>query len=393
MALAQGSATASSAAVGFTIKQALDAAWQRSVAAAESQGRYGRARAEQLLAQSWLSAPASVSLSQREGRSGSPSGRRETELGVALPLWNFGARAAGGQATEAESRWARAAEQAALLRLAGQLREAAGAAKLADAELKQVERHVANLQQLAADVERRVKAGDLAPADALAAKAELLSAQSQLRSASQSSSAQHAAWRLLTGLEQLPGAEDVLQAPPEVPEVHPELSLAQSAVDLWQRRVEFAQAQRTEGPELSIGVRQERPGQGVGAQNSVVVGLRMPFGGEAHRQPRIAAALADLETARRQALRTRDQLATELSLAAAHQQASDMQAKLERERASLLAERARLIAKSFEAGETPLPDLLRAVGASADAEAASARQQAGLQLAAARLQQALGLIP
>lgn len=377
----------------ITMPQALEAAWHRSVDQAESQGRLSRARAEQAVAQSWLAAPAAVSASQREGRSGSPAGARETELALALPLWRLGQRAAIGQASEAEANWARSAEQAARLRLAGALREAAGAAHLAQVEASQAERQVETLRKLADDVERRVKAGDLAPADLLAARAELLAAQAQARSSQQAVQLQQAAWRLLTGFEQLPQVAKVHTVDQPLPDAHPELRLVEAAVELGQRKLALAQVQRSDSPELSIGVRQERPGMGASAQNSMVVGLRLPFGGEAHQQPRIAAALADQEIAQAQARRTRERLTAELALATSQLQASQAQAQLEQDRAALLRERAQLIAKSFHAGESPLPELLRALGAAALADTASARQQVAAQLAQDRLQQALGLLP
>jgi hypothetical protein len=52
-----------------------------------------------------------------------------------------------------------------------------------------------------------------------------------------------------------------------------------------------------------------------------------------------------------------------------------------------------LIDKSFRAGETALPEMLRALAAAASAESAYARQQIHHQLAIARLEQALGLLP
>lgn len=377
----------------FTMTQALEAAWQRSVDQAESQGRLSRARAEQAVAQSWLAAPAAVSASQREGRSGSPSGARETELGVALPLWRPGQRTASGEASEAEAAWAQSAEQAAKLRLAGALREIAGALSLAQAEANQAERQTDILLKLASDVERRVKAGDLAPADLLAARAELLTSQAQERAGQQALLTQQSAWRVLTGFEQFPREIEVRISQKELPEAHPELRLVEAAVELAQRRLALAQLQRSASPELSIGVRQERPGLGSSPQNSVVVGLRLPFGGEVHQQPRIAAALADQEIAQAQARRTRERLAAELELAQSQLTTGQAQSQLEQDRAALLRERAQLIDKSFRAGESPLPELLRALGAAALADTASARQKAAVQLAYARLQQALGNLP
>ena len=376
---------------------ALHMAWRHSVEMAEAKGRQARAEAEQAVVQSWLSAPAAVSLSQREGGSGLPAGARETELAIAMPLWRPGQRGSGAQAAEAEALWAQSAEEAARLRLAGALREAAGAAHMAQAESRQADQQVETLRQLAGDVARRVKAGDLAPADLLAARAELLAAQAQARGSQHAVQSQLAAWRLLTGSEQLPQSTDRTsseeQLPDSVPESHPELQLAKAVVALSQRKLALVQAQQGGAPELTIGLRQERPGLGGAAQNSMVVGLRLPFGGGSHQQPRIAAVSADLETAQAQARRTRERISAELALAGAQLQASQAQAEMEQVRAALLRERAQLIAKSFQAGESPLPELLRALGAAALVDTASARQQAAVQLARDRLQQALGQLP
>ena len=69
------------------------------------------------------------------------------------------------------------------------------------------------------------------------------------------------------------------------------------------------------------------------------------------------------------------------------------QSHAETTRARLLRERASLFDQSFKAGETPLPDLLRALVAAAQADSAAARQTAALGLARARLQHTLGLLP
>jgi cobalt-zinc-cadmium efflux system outer membrane protein len=72
---------------------------------------------------------------------------------------------------------------------------------------------------------------------------------------------------------------------------------------------------------------------------------------------------------------------------------AEQQLKADRQRLALLRERAALIDRSFKAGETPLPELLRAFAAATQAEASFARQHAALGLARARLQQSLGMLP
>ena len=392
--LAQVSTQAGTSAAGTqTLNQAFEAAWQRSVEVSESRGRSARAQADQAVTQSWLSAAPAVSMAQREGRAGAPAGSRETELGLALPLWWPGQRKTGVQAAQSQSAWVQATEQAERLRLAGRLREAIGALHLAEVELQQVERQVQVLGQLTQDIERRVRAGDLAPSDALAARSEWLAAQAQAIAARQALGVHHSQWQLLTGLAPLKVQTSVVPTLAQLPETHPELMLASAAVDLGQRRVDMVRAQRSDSPELTLGVRQEHPGQGAGAQSSVVVALRVPVGGQFYQQPQIVAALTELDMAQTQAQRTRERLTAELALAQSQLGLIQAQLQAERERAQLLAERARLIDKSFRAGETALPVMLRAMAAAASAEIALAHQQMNHQSAMARLEQALGLLP
>ena len=376
-----------------TLKQALEAAWQRSLEVSESRGRSARAQADQAVTQSWLSAAPALSLGQREGSAGAPAGSRETELELALPLWWPGQRKTEGQTAQSQSAWVQATEQAERLRLAGRLREAMGALHLAEADLYQLEQQVQDLAQLTQDVERRVSAGDLAPADALATRAEWLAAQAQSSAARQALGIQQSHWHLLTGLAPLKLQTSVVPTLAQLPDTHPELVLASAAVDLGQRRADLATVQRSDSPELTLGLRLEHPGQGAASQSSVVVALRVPVGGQVYQQPRITAALGELDMAQTQAQRTRERLSAEVALAQSQLGLSQAQLQAEQERAQLLAERARLIDKSFRVGETALPDMLRAMAAALSAKSALARHQINHQTAMARLEQALGLLP
>ena len=392
---AQGSKQVSLTAekVSLTLNQALEAAWQRSLEASESRGRLAIVQADQAVNQNWLAAAPAFRIGQRDGKAGTPSGSRETELGLSFPLWWPGQRAAGGQATLSQLGLSHATEQAERLRLAGLLREAIGSVHLAEAELHQVERQVQDLGQLTQDVEKRVRAGDLSPSDALAARSELLGAQAQAVAARQALAVQQSHWHLLTGVPSLKLQTRAAPALAHLLDTHPELVLANAAVDLGQRRADLARVQRSDSPELSLGMRQERPGQGAGLQSSVVVALRVPLGGQVYQQPRIAAALGELDVAQTQVLRTRQRLTAEVILAQSQLSLSLAQLQAERERAQLLAERARLIDKSFRAGESALPEMLRALSAAVSAESALARQQINYQTAISRLEQTLGLLP
>lgn len=381
------------ATAAVTLRAALDAAWQRAVAARESGGQRRRADADRAAASSLWAAPPSLELSHRNDRLQRNTGQRETEIGVSVPLWLPGQRAARGGTADAASAQAQASEQVARLRLAGELREAAWQVVALQAEARQADLQAQALTQLADDVERRVRAGDLARADALAAQAEQLAASAQQSAARQRLQAARARWTLLTGLNATPdlaepASVDTVPAPP-----HPELQLASASAELARQRVALMRLSRRDAPELTLGVRQDVPGRAEASQGSVVVGLRLPFGTDDRNRPLEATAIAELEVAETQEQRLRERLDSDI--AAARDALLSTQAQLEAEtgRARLLRERSTLIDKSFRAGETPLPELLRALAAAAQADGTVAHQTAALGLARARLQQALGLLP
>jgi cobalt-zinc-cadmium efflux system outer membrane protein len=394
-AAAQAPVPSSVLPAGVTLGHALEAAWQRAVQARESDAQAGRARAEQTAASSLWAAPPAVELNHLNDRAHSNAGRRETEVGLVWPLWLPGQRDARAAAVDAESKLADAATQAARLRVAGQVREAAWKLSAAQAEAASVAAQARYLQGIADDVQRRVQAGDLARADALAARAELLEARSAQSDADQRVQAARAQWKTLTGLEAMPR----LQPPPaaslsDMPtEEHPELRLAAQAVERARKRLDSVNLSRRDPPELSVKFREESPGFGEAAQRGIGIGLRIPFGTDSRNAPLQAAALGELDVAEATEQRLRERQDADLALARSALQSAAQQLDGTRDRAGLLRERAQLVDTSFKAGETSLPELLRAANAAAQADAALARQQAALGLAHAQLQQALGLLP
>ena len=388
--------TAAAATAPVGLAAALDAAWQRAVAARESEGQRRRADADRSAAGSLWAAPPALELSHRNDRWQRNSGNRETEIGIAVPLWLPGQRAARVAAADAALSQASAAEQAARLRLAGELREAAWSLSALSAEAAQGDGQAAALERVLADVERRVRAGDLARADALAAEAEVLAAKAQQAEVHQRVQAARTHWKLLTGMTAMPDtstpgtADDPAAAPATV---HPELEHARQATEQARKRLALVRQSRRDAPELTLGLRQDVPGRAEPTQNSLVVGLRLPFGTDDRNRPLEAAALSELDIAQTTEQRLSEKLEAEQAAAREAVRSAQAQADAETARAKLLRERATLIDKSFRAGETPLPDLLRALAATSEADASAARQQAALGLAKARLHQSLGVMP
>lgn len=377
-----------------TTAQAVDAAWRRAVVAAEAAGHARRAGADERAASALWAAPPALELSHRTDRWQTDAGARESEVGVAVPLWLPGQRAARLAAARADRTAADAAAVAGRHRIAGSVADAAWEVALSRAEANLAGAHVKLLEDLAADVERRVAAGDLARADALAARAELLSARGAQAQAGQRVAAAAARWTALTGLEQaVPISFDLTAEPASPTAEHPALRAAADNVELARRKLDAVRASRRSPPEVVARVRRDEPGRAQPASHSVGVALRLPFGTDDRNEPLTAAAVTELEVAQALHDRTRVELRSELATARAAEAAASAQLEAETSRSALLRERAALLQNAYRAGETPLPDMLRALSAAGQAEAATERQRAALGLARARVRQALGITP
>ena len=167
------------------LSAAVEAAWRRSVHAKTVEGQFGLAAAQQSAANSLWAAPPSVELSYRSDKLTDNAGRTESEAGIAWPLLLPGQRGARQAAAAAERSAAEAGLAAAKLKVAGEVREAAWGVVGRESEAAIAAENKKSLEVLAADVERRVKAGDLARADSLAARAEFLAASAAAAEARQ----------------------------------------------------------------------------------------------------------------------------------------------------------------------------------------------------------------
>jgi outer membrane protein, heavy metal efflux system len=369
--------------------QALEAAWQRSQERVETRTQVERAEAARTAAGAPWAAPPTLELDHRSGPSAGNGSVRESELGVTVPVWLPGQRQSRTQAADAEIQAAQRSAEAARLRLGAELQQVALAVAAQDAEVRQAELETRLMQTLSEDVERRVRAGDLARADAMAARAELLQAQANQQGATQRLQQARDRWQLLTGLRGIPPVP--VHAPTAVPGEHPEISAAAARVERARRQLQVAERSRRDPPE--VGVRVRRDADNTGASNSVGVSLRIPLASASLSAPLLAQARGELELALNDERRIRDRLQLESQAARLQVDGATRQLEAERARAALLRERAQLIDRSFRAGESALPDLLRALAAAAQADAAVLRQQAALNQAQARLSQSLGILP
>lgn len=385
------------------LAQAVEAAWQRSAEGRRAEGETVRAATGQRIARSFAAAEPALTYSRSDGEwyGGSRAAAgNETEVALSWPLWMPGQRGAAVRAARADIGWADANLASARLEVAGQVREAAWGIAVRQAELKLAQARVDFMKKLADDVDRRVGAGDLARSDGLAARADLFEAEARLGDAQRELHASQAEWRVLTGLEEMPDANEIeneshidvdkLVATAGTP---PALAAAERSVQRAEGQLAAVRRSLGTPPELSIGTKNEVEGPGMPGERSLTVELRVPLGVGARRSQQHAQAQTEFDAAQAELNLARSRQAAELEEARLAISLADRQLESERQRAQMLGERSQLMHRAFAAGEIDLAELLRALRTSAEADAAIARRHAQHGLAHARLLQVIGMLP
>ena len=376
-----------------TLRDALERAWERQPAAQAQTFRAAEAAARVKAANAWVPAPPSIGLSERSDRLNRNAGAREVEAALSVPLWLPGQRQRESALAGAEQDLQRDAQGSAKWKLAGEVREAYWQARAADAERVAAARRLDDAVALAADVERRLKAGDLARTDFNQAKGAEHAARSAANESETRTARALLAFTALTGMETLPvGAEAPAANAPPLAE-HPALRQLDRAALAADARLRLATDTRRDNPELTLAYRRERSSNTEAYGGSVTLGIRIPLSTDARNEPKIAAANAEFIEARTAHARLKDQLQAELQASQREMLQARTALALAEERQRLAAENEQLLGKAFSLGEIDLATRLRAAAEryAADADATRSRIEAGR--AVTRLNQAYGVLP
>lgn len=389
-----------------TLKQAFDAAWLRQPEAQSQQARLDAATAQRQAASRWTPEPVALELSNTSDRLNRNLGRNETTLGVSIPLWLPGERARGLSLAEAQARAVSSQVRAAQLRTAAQVREAYWAWQRAYTDHALAAELLGHARQLARDVERRVRAGDLARADQYQAEGAAATAQVALAEASGVLADTAQRLRALTGLQpQLlgPSERDTAAGAEPVPAGqadasalranHPTLVELQDQAEVAQRAAELAQTQTRANPELTLAGGRDRGQLGDAYQTSLTLGIRIPLSSDSVNQVKRARAQADAIDASVQLRLESEKLLAEEEAAQVGVVSAQARLDASRLRAQLAHETRAFIQKSYQLGETDLPTRLRIEREAMDAERQAGRARIDLAAAHSRLRQFLGLLP
>ncbi|QBE62361.1 TolC family protein [Pseudoduganella lutea] len=376
-----------------TLHALVEAAWQRSPLARTLAARQQETAAAREVAASWLAAAPTLGVLDRSDRWTDQRNARETELSLSAPIVLPGQHCARRQLAERAGDELDAQLLQARLAIAEEVRNRLWEAAAAREVLAEKNDHLHHLEELAADVDRRVKAGDLARSDGLLARQEVLAATTDLALARGRAGEALARFRLVTGAATLPDmAPEPLPVDSNATD-HARLRAAQAAETRARAAVALASASRQAPPTVALSMRRERDGNVLGVDRSIGIALQIPLSGKLRNRPAEALAGTQLATASAELAQTQAIVDTDLALA--QDQLANARAALEAatDRAAALREHTALFAHAFRQGEKPLADLLRSRALTHEAEVAVRQQRVALALAHAQMNQASGILP
>lgn len=393
----------------LTLATLFEAAWLRQPQAQSYTSRLLAAESAKVANSAWTADAPAMLLQGKTDRPGSGTGSRELEVGVALPLWLPGQRQRAVAVSDAQALALENSLKAQRLQLAGLVRGVWWQLQRTQTELELARTRVSNARQMASDVARRVKAGDLARADQHQAEGALAQAESALAEAVGGSEASLHELRGLTGLpdlapEQLAATTegdvaaplpslDALASDALAEDRHPLMAEARAQQTMASAQADLAASSKRANPELTLLATRSRGQAGDPYQQSVTVGLRFPFGAGARADAKQAEALANAQEAQAMTRQLQAGLQAQAASALARLRSTHAQWQAIQRQSQLAQESRSFFEKSFHLGETDLPTRLRIEQEAVQAQKALNRARIDVAAAWSAWWQAMGELP
>lgn len=374
------------------LKVAVQAAWERSPQARTLEARLAEMDASREAASTWIAGSPSVGLAQRNSAGGERGGARESDVSLSAPVWLPAQKAARQSHASLGTSEVEAQIAEAKLGIAQEVREQMWSVAMAREALVAAQDHQHHLEQLADEVLLRVQAGDLSRADGLLAQQESLAAKAGTTEARMRLGQALSRYSMLTGLPAVPvPAREALPSSPPGP--HPRVLAAQAALERARSSLDLANSIRSDPPTVGLLARREQERPGTGSANSIGVSIQIPLGTKARNRPIEAAANTRIASAAAELARAQRQTASEAELSREQLQIALQGLESTTARAALTREHFALMQKAFKVGERGLAELLRSEALSHEAAVAYRQQVIAVDLAHARRNQALGILP
>ena len=372
--------------VDLTLDKFPDMTWLKSL---EEEAEAIKQRGE-----SWIAGIPQAGLRYQNMTSGTV---HYVDASVQVPLWNLGQRDAEmARGSKAESS-ADMQSKATKLRVAGLVRSALWEMELQNIRYEQAKADLDLHEELLAKVERRVELGDLPRADLLLAQTEYLQKLSALTQAEAELMHARKRYSNITQLAKIPASyKEKLVDLQKIEFTHPTFVAINSEIERKQAEIKALKLVGPGQTNLTVGINSDRTQSNDPRSNqteSFNVGVNIPFGGEEHLQPHIAALNVELN----RLIADREQLYRDLELA--HHEAEH---NLEVNRAELeIATETKAIAEqhlkmmnlSFSVGEISLMDLLKVQSRTQQAILVAKEKSVMVERDIAIYNQAVGVVP
>lgn len=370
----------------------LEQAWLRSPTAQGLASRQGEIDAARDLSGSWVAGNPVLGLSQRSGLGNAQDKVHESEVSVSAPFWTPGQRTARRSLAEYSAAELQAHVRKLRLDIAGEVRTRLWDAAAAQALLEEKEGHLHHTEELAEEVRRRVKAGELARIDGLLTDQEVQTARIAVEQAKAGALTSMSRLAILTG-STAPLAPEPEPLASAAGSLDARVEAARATESRAQAELRLARATRSAPPTLSVSMRKERDRLPGAPERSLGVALQVPLGSAGRNRPAEAQAQTQIAIAAAQVQQSAEVTRAELDLATRQLEHARAGLEAARARVNAMREHQQLIEKAFRLGERGLADLLGSRALAHEAQVAQRQQQVALGRAHAQFNQASGVLP
>jgi outer membrane protein TolC len=376
-----------------TLHEVFEKAWANSPQGRTAEAKRDEVAASRTVAESWFPAAPKIDAFHRTDRWNSDLGNQESEIGISIPLWLPGQKAARRSLAEADGEENEGDIQATRLAVAGELRKALWTLVMARSEAEVAAERLKTALGLEADVGRRLKVGEIARSDLLLARQETASARAAAADAQLVVVRSLQRYRVLTSTDRLPDNPQEPVAVVANRAVDPRVAAGQAVIERARAALRLAQESRREAPSIGVLYRRDRDVSGATPRDSVGFAISIPLAVAARNAPLMASANTALIEAEAHHRRLVAEVEAEVLEAEAQLESAALGAALAVEREQAAAERLALMRRSFELGETSLVELLRTQSQTTEARIEEVRSRSRLSAAQANLNQARGITP
>lgn len=377
-----------------TLAETIQAAVERNprVQLPAARMRLGQGYGKQ--AGSWLGDKPSFNMVYKTDQLTEQEGYRELEAALDLPMWNPGQRKALKALSDSIRTQAGSDERLLTWEVSSQVFEYAWTLKLAEQETTLAKALWESTQKLENDIQKRVEAGELPRTDALMAQQRTTQLQDIYEQAMLSEVQARTAWKMYTGMEQLPEDLMDLQPPETAPiEQHPQLENSDLAVQSAQANSRSEQQMTQGNPSLILYARRDRDFSFEPYDNALGIGFSLPFATSPHGAGKIAEAEMQLTEAMANQAEIHRNLALLQEQSRQELESAKRRLKLAEQQYKIAEARVQLTQRAFELGETEVFLLLEARDEGARAADHLDRSRIAYHQSISRYNLSLGVIP